>query len=364
MSEITNTVNDTTLVELLSTAHDSDQNAIQAGELVLPIPSEMAKSLPIQLSDAGREQIESSREKIRNIIDGKDSSRLLIVGPCSPDFRGLSEGKIPAVLAYARQLKQTIDDLEKEHKVIVVLRTPAVKPRTSVGWGGIFPDSPTATRILFTAMANEGIRLATEVYGQLQQDYLSDLCVITWVGARNVSAPNTRAQVAESTNPVLVKHGLTDVVSSIHARSVIAAQQPASHIDWERGRLVVRKTRGNPHTLTILRGFEIHGKHEPNIDTETILETCHHAEEAKLPCGVVIDISHSNGNKTVEGSLKAFDKVIALMNNKEVSPHIRGIMVESYLGGKGDAYGESMTDPTIDIETTKKLMKQFAELCE
>lgn len=354
--------NDVALVDMLRLAIEKDQAAIKAGSLSLPKPEEFKALLPLQLTKQAQQNIKETRDRIRKMIDGEDPTKLLIVGPCSPDFRGLSEGKIPAVLAFARELKETIEMVERDHNVLVVVRTPAVKPRTTVGWGGIFSDSPAATRILYTAMANEGIQLATEVYGQIQQDYLSDLCVLTWVGARNVSAPNTRTQVANSTSPVLVKHSLTAIDSSIHARQVIAAQQPASSFDWEAGKLTMRPTKGNRYTLTILRGYEHGGKHESNIDAETIRNVCELARQAKLACGVVIDTSHSNGNKTVEGSIEAFKKVLQLMKDDTVHKQIRGIMTESYLGGKGDQYGESITDPTIDIETTKQMMKQFAEL--
>ncbi len=358
------THSDEELVTLLKAAHDQDRAIIESSELALPKPNDFKSTLSLKLTTEAEEAIEHKRTKIRDAIDGRTNAKLLIIGPCSPDFKGLDDGKIPAVIEFARRIKPTIEQIEKDHNVIVIMRTPAVKPRTAVGWGGIFPESPTATRILFTAMANEGIPLASEVYGQFQQDYLSDLCVLTWVGARNVTAPNTRTQVAESVTPVLVKHGLTEVDSSVNARSVIAAKQPASHIDWETGRLTIRVTRGNPHTLTILRGYELDGKHISNITAETILKVSSLSKEANLPQGVVIDISHSNGNKSVEGSLAAFDKVEQLLNNKEVGSYIRGIMVESYIGGKGDGYGESATDPTIDIDRSVELMRQFASHCE
>ena len=210
-------------------------------------------------------------------------------------------------------------------------------------------------------MANEGIRLATEVYGQMQQDYLSDLCVLTWLGARNVSAPNSRTQLAESQCPVLVKHSLTAIDSSIHARQVMMATQAASRIDWDTGKLTIKKTRGTRDTLTILRGYEVDGKHQSNIDAETVLRVCDLAKEAELACGVVIDISHSNGNKSVAGSIEAFKKTIELLNDAKTGPHIKGVMAEAYLGGKGDQYGESITDPTIDVDTIKAMMKEFAE---
>lgn len=352
---------DATLIAELSKALEQEQAAIRGGGLKLAAPEVWKARMPIQLQAEAAQRIRKQRRKIQAILAGDDPARMIIVGPCSPDFRGLDDGKVPAVLSFARQLKTTIDEVERQHDVVVIVRAPVVKPRTSVGWGGIFTDSPTATRLLFTALANEGIAIATEVYGQHQEDYLADLCVLTWTGARNVLAPNTRNEMADATMPVLVKHSLSDIISAVNARAVMAAEQPVSRIDWESGQLTMHLSAGNPHTLTILRGYEQNGHHHSNIDSQSVLEAARLAASAGLHAGVVIDISHSNGNKSIKGTLQAFEAVLKLLGMTSAQTHIKGIMAEAYLGEKGDNYGQSATDPTLNIDSVRQLIHRFAD---
>ena len=83
----------------------------------------------------------------------------------------------------------------------------------------------------------------------------------------------------------------------------------------------------------------------------------------------MFDLTHSNGafhtegKKTVEGQIIAFEKSIEALKDSIYRNNILGFMVESYLFAgniqtREYQRGVSLVDPTINIETLKeKLIK-------
>ena len=98
---------------------------------VLPItsPKKLKDILPV--SDNVVENVLNARNAIKNILEGKDSRLLMIVGPCSihdPE----------AALEYAERLKSLADEVSDT--ILVVMRVYFEKPRTTVGWKGLIND--------------------------------------------------------------------------------------------------------------------------------------------------------------------------------------------------------------------------------
>lgn len=92
-------------------------------------PRELHQKYPASIEQQAF--IVSLRQEIRDILNGKDSRLLLIVGPCSiHDLKGAEE--------YARKLK--ILERQVADSFLVIMRTYFEKPRTALGWKGLIHD--------------------------------------------------------------------------------------------------------------------------------------------------------------------------------------------------------------------------------
>ena len=96
---------------------------------MLKTPSEMEKELPIP--DDILFRISEYRKTVADIIHGKDSRLLAIIGPCS-----IHDPK--AALEYAAKLKKLADEVSDVF--FIVMRTYFEKPRTALGWKGLIAD--------------------------------------------------------------------------------------------------------------------------------------------------------------------------------------------------------------------------------
>ncbi len=95
---------------------------------ILPIPSpqEIKKRFP--LSYAAHSYLCSARETARNIVSGKESRKVFIVGPCSIHDKH-------SALEYAKRFKQL--SREVEETCFLIMRVYFEKSRTSTGWKGL-----------------------------------------------------------------------------------------------------------------------------------------------------------------------------------------------------------------------------------
>ena len=92
-------------------------------------PAQLSSALPV--SDELVDFIAQSRTVVNDIIKGRDTRLLGIVGPCSihdPD----------AALEYAEKLKKLSEEVSD--KMYLVMRTYFEKPRTIGGWKGLIID--------------------------------------------------------------------------------------------------------------------------------------------------------------------------------------------------------------------------------
>src|SRR3990167_10396521 len=91
----------------------------------MPSVAEIIARYP--LSKKAEVQILQDRTEIGDILSGKDSRLLFIVGPCSA-------WPSEAVLVFAERLKKLSDELKDSLKI--VMRVYIQKPRTIRGWLG------------------------------------------------------------------------------------------------------------------------------------------------------------------------------------------------------------------------------------
>src|ERR1019366_2686632 len=175
-------------------------------KVVLP-PVFLEEDLPITENSAAT--IFNTRHEIVNILNGRDSRLLVLVGPCS-----IHDTK--AAREYAGLLKSAIAEFSADLRI--VMRVYFEKPRTTIGWKGLINDP----HLDQTYMINDGLRIArhllldlaemggptgTEFLDIISPQYFVDL--VTWgaIGARTTESQIHRQLVSGLSCPVGFKNG-------------------------------------------------------------------------------------------------------------------------------------------------------------
>src|SRR4051794_16610189 len=86
-------------------------------------PKALTSALPL---GQGQKTVLDARQQIQQILEGKSTKKLMVVGPCS-----IHDSE--AALEYASRLKKVADKCDK---LLIVMRAYFEKPRTTVGWKG------------------------------------------------------------------------------------------------------------------------------------------------------------------------------------------------------------------------------------
>ena len=126
-------------------------------------PYEIKKDLPLEKGFS--ENIVKWRETVGNIISGKDSRFLVIVGPCS-----IHDPK--AALEYARYLLKVKELFKNE--LFIVMRVYFEKPRTTVGWKGLINDP----YLNDTYKINDGLKIARRLLIDITSDFKKPIRVV------------------------------------------------------------------------------------------------------------------------------------------------------------------------------------------
>lgn len=255
-------------------------------------PQVLLAQLPV--TPAVAEKVTTSRNKIENILTGKDPRLLVIVGPCSIH-------DVDAALDYARQLATL--RARYQDRLEIVMRTYFEKPRTVVGWKGLISDPAldgsyqvnhglTLARRLLLDINALGLPTATEFLDMVTGQYIAD--IISWgaIGARTTESQIHREMASALSCPVGFKNG-TDGNLRIAIDAIRAAR--ASHLFLspdKQGKMTIYQTHGNPYGHIILRG----GKN-PNYHAADIQAACELLREFALPSQLVVDFSHGNSYK-------------------------------------------------------------------
>ncbi len=319
----------------------------------LPPPEHLMRFFPIR-GTATETLISTTRQRIRDILAGRDDRLLVVIGPCSIHDPA-------AAVEYARKLaverERYADTLE------IVMRVYFEKPRTTVGWKGLINDPylDESYRI------DEGLRIARQVLLDINRlgvpagsefldvispQYIGDL--ISWgaIGARTTESQVHRELASGLSAPIGFKNG-TDGNIRIATDAIQAASRPHHFLSVHKnGQVAIVSTKGNTDCHVILRG----GK-TPNYDATHVAAACADLEAAKLPATLMVDCSHANSSKQHERQIDVARDVANQLGGGSRS--IFGVMVESHLkagaqkfsAGKDDpsklAYGQSITDACI-----------------
>lgn len=313
------------------------------------------------LGDEASELIASTRERIADIIHGRDQRVLAIVGPCSIHDPA-------AALEYAERLHNIAQEIRD--RVLVVMRAYFEKPRTTVGWKGFIndPDLDESFQV------NKGLRLARRLLLDINSfglptgsefldlqfpQHLDDVTSWVAIGARTTESQVHRELASGLSMPV----GFKNTTEGSLGPAVDAVQAARSQ-HWfpsvtKQAVSAIFQTSGNADCHIILRGGSRTG---PNFDEESVGRAAALLERKGLPGRVMVDCSHGNSRKDYRAQGEVLREVARQI--RIGSRAIMGVMIESNLvEGRQDSpgvFGQSITDSCIGIEETRALLLDLA----
>lgn len=334
-----------------------------AGIRPLVPPAILVEQLP--LSSDGAKIVQSTRQELQAILDGKDDRLMVVVGPCS--VHDVNEG-----LDYARLLKPIADELAGDLRI--VMRVYFEKPRTTVGWKGLVNDPHlngsfavneglALARKLLLDVIELGLPAGCEFLDPITPQFIADL--VSWgaIGARTTESQVHRNLTSGLSMPVGFKNGTGgDVQMAVDAMN--AAAHPHQFMSvTEQGVAAIVVTRGNKDTHVILRG----GSRGPNFDSESVQKALADLRASNMPGRIMIDASHGNSGKDYRKQPAVCTDVAAQIAAGERG--IMGVMLESFIvDGRQDLAdrttlvpGQSITDSCMGWDMTVPVLRELAE---
>jgi 3-deoxy-7-phosphoheptulonate synthase len=331
---------------------------------ILTTPAELKAAIPI--TDAARKTIETGRNAIQDILDGKDPRMLIVVGPCSIH-------DLDAAKEYATRLKALSDKVNET--LLIVMRVYFEKPRTTTGWKGLINDpylndsfkieeGLKIGRQLLMDIAEIGLPTATEALDPISPQYMQDLISWSAIGARTTESQTHREMASGLSSTVGFKNG-TDGSLTVAINALQSVSKPHRFLGINgEGQVAIITTKGNPYAHVVLRG----GDNKPNYDSVSISLCEQELQKAGITPNIMVDCSHANSNKNHELQPLVMDNIVNQILEGNTS--INGVMLESNLEAGNQKinedlsklqYGVSITDACIDWETTEKLLLESNE---
>ena len=332
----------------------------------LPTPEQIRLEHPLPARFA---EIKKERDaEIRDVIIGKSSKFLVIIGPCSAD----NEDSVCDYISRLAKINESVKD-----KLILIPRIYTNKPRTTgEGYKGIVhqPDPEKKPDFLagliamrkmhIRAIEESGLTAADEMLYPENWGYISDILSYVAIGARSVEDQQHRLTASGFDVAAGMKNP-TSGDMSVMLNSVYAAQHPHSFIyrGWEVS------TTGNELTHTVLRGaVNKHGNNVPNYHYEdlNLLFELYGKMDLMYPA-CVIDANHSNSGKQFEQQIRITKEVMHSRKlSRDIHDLVKGVMIESYIEEGcqkvgGGIYGKSITDTCLGWEASEKLIYEIAE---
>lgn len=313
-----------------------------------------------------------TRQEIRNILHGQDTSRLLIiVGPCS-----IHDPQ--AAMEYAQRLTNLRNELAEE--LVIVMRTYPEKPRTTVGWTGLAyspnlngsseegSSGVAITRQLLADINYLGVPCGVEFLDPYTPQYYADLVSWAAIGARTTESQTHRQLASGLSMPVGFKNSTEGKVKIATDAMIAAASNHTFYSINVYGQLSLVTTTGNPDTHLILRGSNEGTNYDkPSVGTTVnLLQKAGLLTESNRP--VMVDCSHGNSEKDYTKQPAVFGNILEQIAAGQ--RRIIGMMLESnlqagnqkYTADQPLKYGVSITDGCIDWEETRNLLLNSARI--
>ncbi len=306
--------------------------------------------------------------QIEGILSGRDTRKLLLVGPCSAD-------REDSVLDYTLRLARLSEEVKD--KFFIVPRVYTSKPRTSgIGYKGmlhhpsIYEEADdllqgiiSTRRVHYRVIQETGLFSVDEMLYPESIYYFMDLLAYIAVGARSVEDQAHRMTASGVGIPVGMKNPVGGDTTAL-LNSILAAQN--RHSMCYRGYEV--QTEGNEYAHAILRGsVDNHGKNHANYHYEDLCEFHDKYVSFNLKnMSVIVDCNHSNSGKNYEEQIRiAKDVMGSCAINSSINNMIKGIMIESYIEDGNQLigekiYGKSITDSCLGWKKTETLIKELA----
>ena len=332
----------------------------------LPIPQEVKERFPLSVEMVSQKA--KNDEEIKKIFSGESDKFLLVIGPCSADYKD-------AVLDYIHRLRKVQEKVQD--KIFIVPRIYTNKPRTTGdGYKGMVhqpnPDKEpdmyegiVAIRdIHMSALKETGFSCADEMLYPDNYRYLSDILSYVAIGARSVENQQHRLAASGLEVPVGMKNPTSGDLS-IMMNAITAAQHKHTFIyrGWEV------TSDGNPYAHAIMRGFVDRDGHSiSNYHYEDLQKLSDlYASSGLTNPSAIIDVNHSNsGKKYLEQIRITKDVLYSMAHNNDIKKLVKGLMIESYIEDGAQTigeniYGKSITDPCLGWEKTERLIYDIAE---
>ncbi len=329
----------------------------------LRAPNAVKAGLP--LSERASGLVALTRERIREILAGRDRRLLVVVGPCSIHSPA-------AALEYGRLLLPLRERLQD--RLEIVMRVYFEKPRTTVGWKGLINDPHldgsydintglSLGRKLLIDLAELGLPAASEMLDPVTPQYLADVVTWTAIGARTTESQTHREVASGLSMPVGFKNG-TDGSLGVAINAMLAAGHAHHFLGIDtHGHASIVTTTGNPDCHLVLRG----GRQGPNFDAASVAAATAELAKAKVSTRLMVDCSHDNSQKDYRRQVEVCAAVGAQVAGGVAS--LLGVMIESNLvAGRQDlpkdrsrlVHGQSITDACVDFPTTESMLTALA----
>ena len=339
----------------------SDLHVIETRPLLSP--AFIKSELPIA-SDVAQ-LVTQTRDRIRNILDGKDKRVLVVVGPCSIH-------DVAAAQEYGEKLAKLRSQFQD--RLEIVMRVYFEKPRTTVGWKGLINDPNLdnsydinnglrIARKLLLDLANIGLPAATELLDPITPQYIADLICWTAIGARTTESQIHRQMASGLSMPVGYKNG-TDGSFKAAINAMLTAKISHHFLGINQDGLAsIVRTTGNPDGHLVLRG----GAAKPNYEASDVEAAAAALKNKAMNSRIMVDCSHGNSRKDYLKQVTVLDNL-----NQQIiagSQNVVGVMIESHLvagnqsipkNGKPAVYGQSITDACVDWSTTETMLQNLA----
>ncbi len=328
----------------------------------LSSPKSLKEQLPVDEKMA--KTVITGRREVENILTGKDSRMLVIVGPCSIH-------DTDAAFEYAKKLSALRTELQDDF--CIIMRVYFEKPRTTVGWKGFINDPHLddtydivhglyyARKLLLDINAI-GLPAATEFLDPITPQYVADAVSWAAIGARTIESQTHRQMASGLSMPVGFKNS-TDGRLNVAIDAIRLAMHPHSFLGIDQdGQSSVITTKGNPFGHLVLRGGD-----KPNYDAESITLAESWIAKGGLEQSILVDCSHANSGKKHEQQLKVWENILKQKTDGNTS--IAGVMIESNICGGNQPfpedpdklrYGVSITDECISWEETERMLREGA----
>lgn len=320
-------------------------------------------ALPIHLK-----KIKQERDVIiKNIIGGKDTRKVVIIGPCSADNED-------AVCDYVSRLAKLA--LEIKDKIFIIPRIYTNKPRTrGEGYKGMLhsPDPHKGTDIQagilalrhmhIRAIEESGLSSADEMLYPDNYAFLEDLLSYIAIGARSAENQQHRLVASGIDLPVGVKNPMNGsfpvLLNSIYAAQI---SNEFKYHDYQV------KTSGNKYAHAVLRGsVDIFGNNLPNYHYEDVIRFYDmYIQQQLANPAIIIDTNHSNSNKNPFEQVRITKEIVSNIRTcDKFSKLVKGFLIESYIEDGAQTtcegvYGKSITDGCLGWDKTERLLKDIA----